>query len=144
MSAPLIHTPGPWAWFNNQGHSPWYLATPHSGHLLVMDFARFGMNRAQPRFAIRTAENKSGQMVKAHELPNVRTHPDARLISAAPELLDACELALMYLTNVNAAEPADVAAKLAAALRAAGYEVPDIERIEGTAAGLVKTTGGPR
>lgn len=41
-------TRGPWRWF--VGSRDLYLATVHSGHLLIMDFTRDGMQRAIVRF----------------------------------------------------------------------------------------------
>lgn len=46
-------TPGPWQWFGNTKMHEVYLATPDRGRLLVMDFARWGMGGAQPRFQVR-------------------------------------------------------------------------------------------
>lgn len=93
-----IHTPGPWEWFEtNRGP---YLATPHSGHLLVMDFVRNGTHGAQPRFATWDGESRGrmgGIMRNASDL-ELATHPDALLMKAAPDLLEACESALAHIT----------------------------------------------
>lgn len=43
-------TKGPWAWFGNASTQSIYLATKHSGRRYVMDFTRWGMRGAQPRF----------------------------------------------------------------------------------------------
>jgi hypothetical protein len=42
--------PGPWQWYGNTKMHEVYLATVHDGRHLVMDFARYGMSGAQPRF----------------------------------------------------------------------------------------------
>lgn len=87
------HTPGPWEWFDRPNGI--YLATPHSGHLLVLDTVRSGMNGATLRFATWKGEERGrmgGLMRKAADI-DMPNHPDARLISAAPDLLTACEAA---------------------------------------------------
>ncbi len=45
------HTPGPWQWFARP-NGDIYLATPHSGHLIVMDFIRKGSIPAIAPFLI--------------------------------------------------------------------------------------------
>lgn len=58
---------GPWRWFGSGGRRRKevniYLATTHSGRRYVMDFARSGMNGAQPRF-----QPKGMGMVPASQL----------------------------------------------------------------------------
>lgn len=41
---------GPWQWYGNTKSYSVYLASPHSGRRFVMDFERWGMTGAQPRF----------------------------------------------------------------------------------------------
>ena len=76
-----------------------------------MDFVRWGMQRAQPRFqldklmieaenlvkfevgdgnATGHAEGKANGSIYRLDISEI-DHPDARLIASAPELLDACE-----------------------------------------------------
>jgi hypothetical protein len=45
-------TRGPWRWFGNTKCKNVYLATTHSGRTYVMDFARWGMQSAQPTFRV--------------------------------------------------------------------------------------------
>ena len=80
-------TKGEWQWIKMGDNL--VLAATHHGTLIVMDFVRKGMNSAQPRFAIREG-NKGGLLKKTDEI-DVANHPDARLIAAAPDLLEACE-----------------------------------------------------
>ncbi|SDX52653.1 hypothetical protein SAMN05216215_10128 [Saccharopolyspora shandongensis] len=44
-------TPGPWGWFGNTDVRHIYLSTKYWGRQIVMDFARWGMQSARPRFA---------------------------------------------------------------------------------------------
>ena len=59
----------------------------------MMDFVRKGMNNAQPRFAVWEGEEREhlgGLMQTADKMGSTEIdHPDARLIAAAPKLLEA-------------------------------------------------------
>jgi hypothetical protein len=46
----------------------------------------------------------------------------AQLIAAAPDMHDALEMVMAWMTNVNVAEPHEIAAKVINALKAAGYD----------------------
>jgi hypothetical protein len=104
LSAPK-HTPGPWAWFGNTKHHTLYLATISGGRRYVIDFARWGMGGAKPRFQVKT--EGGGVMVGVEELVEYEVdyrkdvigvdHPDARLIASAPLLADALEALLATL-----------------------------------------------
>lgn len=83
-------TPGPWQWDVTQSGEV-RLVTPDRGRLYVMGFARQGMRGAQPRFSLwgeGPRERRGGIMHDFSEAGGA-LHPDARLIAAAPELLEA-------------------------------------------------------
>ena len=93
----LKHTPGPWEWVVNKTYKQVTLVGHRDGSReLVMDFVRWGMNGAKPRL------NCGGLMCAADGLCGVVegrehhsswfqaiNHPDARLMTAAPDMLEA-------------------------------------------------------
>lgn len=91
----MSHTKGPWVWTNRMG-GEWMLMADHGCRPVVMDFVRRGMNRAQPRFGIRS-DNMGGIMKPVEKLPDFPNHPDALLIQAAPDLYEAALDALKWL-----------------------------------------------
>ena len=58
-------TPGPWQWYGNTKMHEVYLATVNRGRVYVMDFVRWGMAGAQPRFQVRTDVDKPRNLAKS-------------------------------------------------------------------------------
>ena len=89
MTAPK-HTPGPWYWHTDHAGSV-SLRTPDRGNLIVMDFVRKGMNGANPRLAYWQGLPGGAQRERMGGILDTfnAEHPDAALIAAAPELLEA-------------------------------------------------------
>jgi len=94
------HTPGPWRWeFNAKSKKVQLCGGSNPFDLTVMDFTRWGMSGAAPRFrdnsdhGLLTHCNQWSVSVEGriHHADWFRDidHPDARLIASAPELLEA-------------------------------------------------------
>ena len=113
------HTPGPWVWRGNAYAQDVYLSTLHGGRKVVMGFSRWGTAGAQPTFrgpnSLRyakdllkfevgdpsvtgVAEARENNSVYRLHIADI-DHPDARLIQAAPEMLDALEGYISDCTN---------------------------------------------
>jgi len=103
----MKHTPGPWRWEFNAAHKTVDLVGGRPMFdLTVMDFARWGMGNAVPRFRD-TSDDGMNLVDRLCDKPEwlapepgrehhkswhqLVTHPDARLIAAAPDLLEALE-----------------------------------------------------
>jgi len=106
------HTPGPWRWEFNATHKSVQLCGGKPQYdKTVMDFSRWGMSGASPRFM-----GDDGGLCILHKIQDRKDwikpiqgrehhatwcatveHPDARLIAAAPELLAALQVAELML-----------------------------------------------
>jgi hypothetical protein len=114
-------TPGPWRWEVNQGIKQVQLCggIPQFD-LIVMDFARYGLTNAAPRFNNSVHPTNHNWMVRADEFAysvdgrehhsswfKKIEHPDAHLIAAAPDLLEVCmKLAPISVEAQNAVKKA--------------------------------------
>jgi len=92
----MAYTPGPWQWRINRSTKRIHLT---GRGLTVMDFVRYGMQHAAPRFldsehlmqrADELAINIPGEGHHSHWNQDIG-HDDARLIAAAPLLLESCK-----------------------------------------------------
>lgn len=99
----MSHTPGPWN-CSGDGAEVW----PMEGDKAQVELAR-----------IAGPWDSSSWFGKDEALAN------ARLISAAPDLLEACELLLIYLGDWNDMEDETCAAARRAIAKARGQEVPN-------------------
>jgi len=89
-------TPGPWMWKFNKSIKSVFLVSFQNGSVeIVMDFVRYGIYGAKPRFNVDDRMVASDNLCKTvpgreHHSSWLQTitHPDARLIAAAPEMLD--------------------------------------------------------
>lgn len=101
------HTPGPWEWDLRPGtHS----VSLMSRGFVVMDFVRWGMERAAPRF-----RTERCLMVRAetlglpipgrehHEWAKRLVHPDAQLMADAPAMAICLELIALGLARIEPA-----------------------------------------
>ena len=129
------HTPGPWRWEFNESHRSLHLVGGRPMYdLTVVDFERWGMRGATMRLRD-TSHDGMNLMFRVHERADwiapepgrvhhkswhqLLTHPDARLIAAAPDLLEALQEMVRTFAK-NHAPAVDVAR--AAIAKATGDE----------------------
>lgn len=119
------HTPGPWRWEFNKAHRSITLVGGRPQFdLTVMDFARWGMSGATMRL-LGSEPDGLQLLFRVHERPDwyrpevgrehhehwhqLLTHPDARLIEAAPDLLEALEALVSQRNSTEMARAGDLA-----------------------------------
>lgn len=114
-------TKGPWRWFGNTTVHDVYLSTVDRGRRYVMDFVRWGMGSAQPRFQVYRGGHENpddGIMTKASKLVEYEVeyrkdftrikNPDADFIAQSradlPTALAMLEEAIPILATVAEGE----------------------------------------
>ena len=127
----MSYTPGPWRWeINLQSKCLDLVGGRPQYDLTIIDFERWGMNKATMRLRD-TAHDGMNLMYRVHERPDwiapeqgrehhqqwhqLLNHPDARLISAAPDLLEALKLAQSIIGRPDDEHSKIIAAAIAKA-----------------------------
>jgi len=101
----MSHTPGPWRWeINVKGYQLQLCGGTPRFDKTVLNFIRWGMGSATARFRteinLMSPANDFAEVVQGREHHaewfQTINHPDARLIAAAPELLEALNDLLVW------------------------------------------------
>ena len=127
----VLSTPGPWRWQGYASVHKLHLATKRWGHHFVMDFVRWGMRQAQPRFQDRERHlmvDAQHLLLKDRDSTQVHgiNNPDAILLERAPEILRALLVVAFAVTPEDDVNARNAAADLALELERLG--VIKIER----------------
>lgn len=75
-------TPGPWRWRGNTDNRQIWLQTPRLCGMTIMDFERWGMQRAVPRFAVDGLMHKADGMVVYEVAPDATSRKDPKVYRA--------------------------------------------------------------
>lgn len=133
------HTPGPWRWeYSAKSKSVILVGGWPKFDKTVMQFGRWGMNGASPLFNTKITGCLWDIMERPSDQPNWiapfegrehhadwcanLVHPDAVLMAAAPDLLEACE-ELLELVNLLSPVEVDTHRKARRALAKAGVDI---------------------
>lgn len=149
----MSHTRAPWGWFGNSDTQQVYLATVDRGRQHVMTFDRWGMQGGQPRFNVNHIMVDGKHLLKyqvgdpevtgvdeAKQNPSVYRrdiltidHPDASVIAASADLLEACEALIdTYDEHGVVISFGQIRRAIAKAKRSAALTITD-EKTEGAA-----------
>ena len=132
-------TPGPWRWEINRTSKSIYLVGGRPRFdKTVMDFERWGMSRAAPRFNAEITGDQYNIMTRVPDRPDwiapftgrdhhadwcaAITHPDAVLIESAPDLLAMLVDAHDIIDAIGQPETAEVAGRMRAVIAKAKGE----------------------
>jgi hypothetical protein len=75
-------TPGPWRWRGNTDNRHIWLQTPRMGAMTIMDFVRWGMQQAVPRFAVDGLMRNADSLVTYEVAPEATSRKDPRVYRA--------------------------------------------------------------